>query len=376
MSDFYCSQKFYWLSVNAEKRNISSCCAAFPESINMKWLKDNPGQMFNTPTLQQERIDMLNNIPVSSCETNCWLPERQGLPSRRTASSSNTKTHLEINAIPKILNLSVGSDCNLTCSYCCKQYSTAWLKDIEKNGPYLNSERFNINVSDKIVLKLGQKTIKNSSTYQSILKEIKSYTNLDRIEISGGEPFLYNGLPDLLKDFSGEITVFSGLGVNQERFSRVLNALPLDRTTITISAENVGSAYEFNRFGNSYENFLANLNIVISSGVKYRFSTVLANLTIFGFKEFLDKFGSENMILNICSDPSFLSASMIDDESKNILAKNDYGIFNTTVQNTLNIESDKTQLNNLRIYLKKFSDNRNIKLDIFPNSFLKWVNIT
>jgi organic radical activating enzyme len=89
-----------------------------------------------------------------------------------------------------VLHVNLGSDCNLTCSYCCKQYSTAWLRDVNKHGPYLDETRFHINNNDRMVLQLGQNTIKSSKSYQLILDEIKNIKTATMIEISGGEPLL------------------------------------------------------------------------------------------------------------------------------------------------------------------------------------------
>ena len=156
MSDFYCSEKFTWLTVDLEKRSTNSCCASPPVKVDLQWLEENPGQLFNTPMLKQERQDMLNNIPVASCELECWAPERNNLISRRLKNQANKKTHSEINASPGTINIIVGSTCNLTCSYCCKNYSTAWTRDIINNGPYtFGSDRYTLSAADKIITKIS-----------------------------------------------------------------------------------------------------------------------------------------------------------------------------------------------------------------------------
>ena len=132
MANFYCNQKFWWLSVDLEKFQTFSCCAATPQRVNLSWVKENPGQIFNTPLLQQERTMMLDNQPVSSCSSSCWVPESQGMPSRRLTTNGQLSTHSSVVSSPETLNIVVGTDCNMTCVYCCKFYSTAWSRDISK----------------------------------------------------------------------------------------------------------------------------------------------------------------------------------------------------------------------------------------------------
>ena len=83
LQNFYCSEKFTWLSVDFEKRQSYSCCAATPHAIDLNWIKQNPGQLFNTPHLIEERQTMLAGQPVASCQSPCWQPESQNMTSRR-----------------------------------------------------------------------------------------------------------------------------------------------------------------------------------------------------------------------------------------------------------------------------------------------------
>ena len=70
---------------------------------------------------------------------------------------SNIKTHDSLESQPEILNIILGSDCNLTCSYCDKQYSMAWLRDIKDHGSYLDTPRFKLTPVDLIKSKVSQK---------------------------------------------------------------------------------------------------------------------------------------------------------------------------------------------------------------------------
>ena len=364
---YYCSQKFWWLTVEPERRSMASCCAASTQKIDLSWLRNNPGQLFNDPNLLHERQQMLDNEPPSSCEDSCWQAERVGLPSRRTLMKSDIKTHLDIVSSPTVLNINLGSDCNLTCSYCCKQCSTAWLRDIHKNGAYLDDPRFHINNNDRIVLKLGQKKIKSSESYKLIINEIKKIKTVNRIEISGGEPLLYNDLVQLVQSLSGPINIYTGLGVDSKRLKRILDTLP-ETITFSISAENTGKLYEFNRYGNTWNNFLTNLDLVRQK-FDYKFAMVVSNLTIHGMEDFKKNVGTGKDTINYCNDPIYLSASVLDPESKTIY-QHTLPDLSTTISNTYS----QQQKQNLKTYIHYFAKNRNLDLNIFPKHFISWIN--
>lgn len=372
MQSNYCSQKFWWLTVEPERRTMNSCCAATATKIDLTWLKSNPGQLFNTPELLAERTSMLNNEPVASCEDTCWSAERRGLPSRRTIMESGTRTHTDVYASPRVLHINIGSDCNLTCSYCCKQYSTAWLRDVKDNGPYTDEVRYQITANDRIVLQLGQTAIKESDSYQTILQEVKRFKTAKQIEITGGEPFLYNGLEDLVSGLSAPVDIFTGLGVNTDRLKRMLDRLP-SVTTFTISAETTDALYEFNRYGNTWDQFRRNLDLIVGR-FDYRFCSVLSNLTVHGFDKFQQEYSTNRDLLNPCNDPEYLSASVLDAASKAALSQIQYKYHDQIIKQTLNIASTQEQKIVLKKYLLEFAQRRNLSLAVFPDSFIHWIN--
>ena len=379
--DFYCNQKFNWLSVDLEKRLTYSCCAAVPAKIDVLWLNKNPGKLFNTPQLIHERQLMLNNIPVASCKTACWDPEQQGLVSRRALWKSKIKTHSNLESHPTTLNIILGSNCNLTCSYCDKQYSTSWLQDINNVGPYLDIPKFKLTPVDQLILNISQKEHQDSPGFNTLINEIESFDNIDQIIITGGEPFLFNNLPSLLNKLhtAAKIRVYTGLGVNTTRLKTQLDKInKVENLTIVVSAENIGKFYEFNRYGNSYDNFCKNLNLLREYKVNLKFSAVVSNLTIFGLVDFVEQYGDENIIYQLCNDPTYLKVNVLDltsvdklipaIKSSNILIKD------AIIQN-LKISSTKEQQQHCSIFLKEFARRRNLNLDIFPHSMLQWLNL-
>lgn len=369
----YCSQKFWWLTVEPERRQIQSCCAAYPHKIDIDWIKNNPGQLFNAPVLLQERQDMLNDVAVASCESSCWSAEREGKTSRRIYMQSYEKSHTNIYASPEVLSINLGSDCNLTCVYCTKQYSTAWLRDIVDNGPYLDDPRYHINTNDRITLKLGQKQIVNLDSYDLIVKQLAYYNDCKEIFITGGEPFLHNNLADIVKTLKHEkIRLYTGLGVDTKRLERILKQMP-DNVEFVVSAENINQHYEFVRYNNSFTKFTENLNILKAYG-KVVFNSVVSNLTIFNFDAFEKYYPDNEIILSFCNEPDYLSVNVLDEQSKQEIAKKTFRTSSNLIQSTLEQNYEPHQKSNLGTFLKQYANRRNLDLDLFPKHFITWLN--
>lgn len=353
---------------------MSSCCVADTISISPQLLADNAQNIFNIPQLVDEREQMLAGTAVASCKRACWDVEAAGLPSTRLIRQTDKCTHTNVRADVEMLHIVLGTDCKLTCSYCCKQYSTAWLHDIKNNGPYLAEDRYTLNADDSIVLKLGQKTIKSSSVYQNILDSVINLPTITRVQITGGEPFLYNGLPELLGKLTAKVELFTGLGVNNNRFKRIIEQLPKQNLTLVISAENTGALYEFNRNGNTYENFLKNLDTIRQAGIDYHFATVVSNITLPGLKQFQDEFGTERDFVNVCYDPVYLKPAVMDAKSKQVVNETVYKYHDAAIKQAVNGEYTEQDRQNLVTYINEFALRRKLDMSIFPAHFVSWLN--
>lgn len=381
IDNFYCSQKFTDLSVDLEKRLLYSCCTATPEKIDLAWLTQNPGQLFNTANLQQERQAMLGNRPVTSCQQACWIPESRGLESRRTQHKTYHLTRTDVKTSePEKLNIILGSTCNLTCVYCCKQYSTAWTRDIKNNGVYFDDPRFNLVLIDEILSRISQPEHERSEGFDVMIKELSNYKNLEDIVITGGEPFLYNKFPDLLNDLARNknLLFYTGLGVDSRRLSTQLDRINhKEKITAMVSAETCDQLYEFTRYGNTYQKFLENLEI-LQTHVTVKFFSVLSNLTIHGLAEFVDRFPDTDSSYNFCNDPDYLGINVLDDRTKDQVAKkiSDSQIkIKDSIVTTMMKPCSELQRQQLSSYLSQFANRRNLSLDIFPSSMLQWLNL-
>jgi MoaA/NifB/PqqE/SkfB family radical SAM enzyme len=294
---------------------------------------------------------------------------------------STARTHTNVNSQPTTVNIDIGSTCNLTCSYCCKQFSSAWTRDIRDNGSYLDTDRFKLTNSDLISINVSQKEHQDSAGFNLLVGELEKFSNLEKIIISGGEPFLYSNFVDLLNYISGtrSVIVYSGLGVNSDRLNTQLKKIQNKKQiTIRISGENTHQFYEFNRYSNSYTKFKNNIELLLSHGFNIEFAATLSNLTVFGLVEFLEEFADYKTHYQFCNDPEFLRVSVLDDATKQRVIEqislSDI-LIKAKIIDAIEKPCTDQQRRDLSCYLKEFVRRRALSLEIFPKSLLQWLEI-
>ena len=381
--DYYCSMKFRFLKVDLEKKTTYNCHAAQSHPIDLKWVSNNPGQLFNTDINVAERKMMLDNKRNPSCEQNCWPAEDVGAISPRLFQKGNIKTHFDPITQPEIIDLTIGSDCNLTCSYCCKEYSSRWRKDILDNGDYAitnSDDRYKKSQIDVVLQKTSQNKKKDSIQYQLFSQEIYAVkSTLKRLVITGGEPFLDNGLIDIINTASETplVSIYSGLGVSLTRFEQLIKKIAeYPNVELIISAENIGKFLEFNRYGVKWKEFDLKIELIKSAGIPFKFQCTLTNLTLFGFSEFYKHYKDIEMDIGYAYQPTSMAPYVLDDQSKQDILEQlkevpDIENIRASMEQT---PSDMQRLN-IKEFLTEFTQRRKgIDISMFPSSFLNWIN--
>ena len=209
--------------IHVQGRLLYNCCKAYPERVNLDWLEANPGRLFHTDTMLEDRRLMLDNKSCVSCHHGCYKYEEQRLTSTRQKYINDTKIS-DPHAPIRHLDISLSTDCNLTCMYCSPEWSSSWQKDIEKNGDYLLDGvpvKQNDNWSN-LWAKMKQKSRGiESRFFAQILREIKLSTGLQSVSILGGEPLLNNQLDQMLDYVHGKkITITTHTQVSSPSSSR------------------------------------------------------------------------------------------------------------------------------------------------------------
>lgn len=385
--DYYCSNKFTFLKIDFEKQTTYNCHAATPHPVDFAWLKNNPGHLFNTPINLAERELMLDNQRNPSCEQNCYPAEDRGQVSTRMLQSTPDRQYTEVVTQPRQVDLTLFSECNLTCSYCCKEYSSAWRNDLLKNGSYelpgyADQNRMKLLPIDIISSKISQKEKATAPKIKSLFDQLYEIEpHIEILTITGGEPFLNNLLPELLEKFKTvpRINLFTGLGVNSDRFKRILSTIKQYKNiTLCISAESTAKNYEFNRYGMSWLEFLERVQIIRDCQINFEFHCTISNLTVLGFADFYKLFKHVKMHIGFVHHPDFMSAGNLDKETKQQVVReltlyqsdaNVQKILHTVTSNYVK-DSHRTTMS---AWLRQFAERRQLDLTVYPKTFLDWL---
>ena len=384
--DYYCSYKFKYLKIDLVSNATYNCHAAKQHAIDFQWLADNTGNLFNNKISVAERQMMLDNQRNSSCEENCWPLEDKGAISPRIWQNGKIKTHVKVQTQPEILEIKLNDNCNLSCSYCCKEYSSSWRRDLSINGDYkINTDdaRYQLTNRDKIMMKVSQHEVKNTKQFQTLMTEIKSFApGLKEIVITGGEPLLDNQLFDVLdavSNSSAVINIYTGLGVEVKRFQRMLNKIKqIPTAMISVSAECTDKFYEFNRYGNVWTEFINKIELLQKSNIEFRFSTAISNLTVFGLTSFIKYFNDQRIGLVFVNQPSMMAPYVLDLESKKIIMQDIQSLpehYQTQIAQSIKADPSESQRQQMSEFLKEYVTRRNLSMNIYPQSFLDWLGI-
>jgi organic radical activating enzyme len=380
--NYYCSSKFTDLLVHVQGRLLYNCCYAYPERVNLEWLEANPGKLFHTDTMLEDRKLMLEDKSCTSCHFGCYKYEEQGLSSARL--QKNTNEFITNPKAPlKDLSVSLSTDCNLTCAYCGPEWSTTWQKDLKKNGNYeLTDFKIKNDNFVKLWSKIKQKSRSTDSKFfDLLLREISLAKDLESISVLGGEPLLHNQLEMFLEQIEDKnISITTGLGVSLSRLSRLLKKMKGKKIDFAVSGETTGKFFEFLRYGNRWNDFLTKVKMISDAGFEVSFISTISNISLFDFTKFYDTFHkSYNIHTNTMTERPFLMPHVIDDKSKDDFIKTSKKYENTkTFQNilkSLNVDVNEIDRINLGNYVKQFSSRRSIDISFLPEHFRKWCNL-
>ena len=381
--DYYCATKFTDLMVHVQARLLYNCCKAYPERINLQWLEKNPGSLFHTDTMIDDRKKMLDNKSCFSCHHGCYKQEEQGIMSARQHSVNpvmdRSKSKLQDPyASLKDLTIALTTDCNLACVYCAPEWSTTWQREVDQGGSYV-MEDYAIKNSNfnKTWSKLKQKARgADNKFFKLLLNEIKLADELEVITLLGGEPLLNNQFDHLLESAIGKrIKIFSGLGVSDQRLQKVLDKTKGMPISWNISAEATGRHFEFVRHGLTWDEFVKKVDMINDNGQEIVFHSTISNLSAFDFSNFYKHFGTDFPIKSssVTGRP-FMSPHVLDKESKDQIVDSLESISSrqNKVAKWLYAEPSDLERRNIGSYLRQLRKRRSVDLHIFPKNFLQW----
>jgi organic radical activating enzyme len=344
-SESFCAAKWLNATIWLGSGSTTSCHHPPAHNIPLEELKDDHTAIHNTKHKKLMRKMMIEGDRPSECEY-CWKIEDIG---KDNISDRVFKTIIykdeEIESIYnkpwnhntelKTLEISFDRVCNLACSYCNASFSTAWAKDIKKNGAYQNL------VSD------------GAAAFQQDGSWVEPYNNdtdnpyiqafwkwwdaglsqsLDELRITGGEPLMSGNTWKLLDWFNNQdskmrFAINSNLIAKDDIIGKLIEKTKnIHEFHLYTSCEAVGNQAEYIRDGLDYSQWKKNLTRILEEGNCHGVHIMMTinSLCLFSITNFFDEmlelkqqYGKNPTIsVNLLRFPSFQSPLALPDHIK------------------------------------------------------------
>jgi len=285
LSASFCAAKWYNATIWLGSGQTTSCHHPPAHLIDKDKVSINSRLLHNTEQKKEDRRRMIAGERPPGCEY-CWKIEDMGrdavsdrvykskiYPIEALNEARNTPYTEDVNL--RTLEIAFDRTCQFACSYCNPAFSSSWVRDIKRNGPYtqLVSDGRNhfTHAHDSAQLyDYGE-----SNPYiDAFFKwwESDLHRTLQELRITGGEPLMSGHtwkLIDWFKTNSGKsstrLAINSNLGsqVDIERLLASTKGMAID---IYTSNEAVGTQAEYIRDGLVWTDWANNVERLLSSG--------------------------------------------------------------------------------------------------------------
>lgn len=359
----FCLAKWTQVTLHLGTGMTHSCHHPSPHKIPLREIKNDPSALHNTRHKKRRRKEMLTGKRPKEC-TFCWnVEDNSNAFSDRTFKSSEPWSLDQMEKIkasnwrdnynPRYVEVSFGNTCNFACAYCGPQYSSKWVEEIEKHGPY--------DAADKLFNDIEQLKQKDQFPYLQTEKNPyidafwewwpDLYPDLHTFRITGGEPLLSKNTWKVLEYIRDNPTINpnislainTNLGVPDKLIDRLIE-LGKDLTEngkvreliLFTSVEAEGKQAEYTRHGLDYNQFWTNVDKILFE-LPFVTITIMAAfnaLSVFTYGDLIEKvmkykkkyhneyrYWGEALQLDTSYIrwPSHLSVNILEDEHKELI---------------------------------------------------------
>jgi organic radical activating enzyme len=344
ISSSFCAAKWYNATIWLGSGMTTSCHHPPAHLVDKDKVRSNPGLLHNTDQKKADRAQMLAGERPAGCEY-CWKIEDMGrdavsdrvyksriYPIEALHEARNTPADHDVNL--RTLEIAFDRTCQFACSYCNPAFSTTWVNDIRRNGPYSNlvsdgRNHFTHTHDNSQLYKITEANPYVDAFFQ--WWETDLHRSLQELRITGGEPLMSGHtwrLIDWFRDNRGKsntrLAINSNLGsdVDVERLLSSVQGMEIDLYT---SNEALGLQAEYIRDGLVWDDWANNVERLLDSG-QFRGIHVMCTvnaLCLESLDQLLDcivnwklEYGAEaiSFTLNILRFPSFQSPLVLPDE--------------------------------------------------------------
>ena len=346
LSPTFCAAKWYNATIWLGSGQTTSCHHPPAHHVTEKEVIINPAALHNTKQKRDDREKMLAGERPAGCEY-CWKIEDMGrdavsdrvykskiYPIASLQEAYDTPVHHDVNL--RTLEIAFDRTCQFACSYCNPAFSSTWVNDIRKNGPYLKLQsdgrnHFTHEHDSAQLYKFGQDNPYVNGFFEWWESDL--HRTLQELRITGGEPLMSGYTWKLIDWFktnqgksSTKLAINSNLGFDSEKLQEFIDAIrPLPHVELYTSMEATGASAEYIRDGLDYAQWLTNMHTLLSSNTvkAVHVMCTINALCLPTLPALLDQllelkrtYGRErvNFTLNILRFPSFQSALVLPDK--------------------------------------------------------------
>jgi hypothetical protein len=344
----FCAAKWYNATIWLGSGMTTSCHHPPAHLVDIDKVRANPRLLHNTDQKKEDRRRMIAGERPAGCEY-CWKIEDMGsdaisdrvykskiYPIEALNEAFETPATTDVNL--RTLEIAFDRTCQFACSYCNPAFSSTWVNDIRKNGPYngLVSDgrnHFTHTHDTSQLYKFGETNPYVEAFFQWWESDL--HRTLQELRITGGEPLMSGETWKLIDWFRNNpgrsqtrLAINSNLGtaVDLDRLLASIDGLEVDLYT---SNESMGLQAEYIRDGLVWEDWANNVERLLDSN-KFRgihiMNTINA-LCLYSLDQFLEcimnwkiQYGRDavSFTLNILRFPSFQSPLILPDELRTV----------------------------------------------------------
>jgi organic radical activating enzyme len=342
-SESFCAAKWYNATIWLGSGMTTSCHHPPAHRVDIEAVKTNPKLLHNTDQKKNDRKKMIAGERPAGCEY-CWKIEDMGrdavsdrvykskiYPIETLDEAYNTPVEQDVDL--KTLEIAFDRTCQFACSYCNPAFSSTWVKDIDRNGPYTalvsdGRNHFTHSHSSAQLYRFGEENPYVNAFHAWWESDL--HKTLQELRITGGEPLMSGETWKLLDWFKANkgrsqtrLAINSNLGAEVD-LDRLLNSIDGLEVDIYTSNESTDSQAEYIRDGLDWKAWVNNVGRLCASQ-KIRGVHVMATinaLCLESLPKFLDMllwfkqiYGKDfpNFTLNILRFPSFQSPLVLPD---------------------------------------------------------------
>ena len=168
--DTFCPAKWDELFVSFEMNYAYSCCKSTPTKFS--------NNVFEIIDVQKQKL--LEGHQDESCNY-CWNVERLGTDSLRHSylkdfDPATFEQYKDNSVRPRMIQVSLGNECNFQCTYCNPKFSSKWEQDVRTKPYKVFTDRFFYSIDPK-----------QSDVMDKNIEFLSTISHIEKLGVQGGE---------------------------------------------------------------------------------------------------------------------------------------------------------------------------------------------